>query len=161
MTVSNTQFAKNLILWRHADAELCAPGQTDMARPLTAKGLKQSRTMTLWLKQYLPKNTVVLVSPALRALQTAEALDGKVVIEDVFQPESSLAEILRYLQQHTAENILLVGHQPWLGELVATLLGLGSAPVSVKKGAVWWLRLRQQGESSYQLFSVQTPQLLD
>ncbi|EUJ10000.1 phosphohistidine phosphatase, SixA [Methylophilaceae bacterium 11] len=158
----DTQLVKNVILWRHADAELCAPGQTDMARPLTAKGLKQSRAMAQWLQQYLPKNTVVLVSPALRALQTAEALNGKVIIEDVFQPDTRLTEVLAYLHQHTAENVLIVGHQPWLGELVAALLCLGDTPaVSVKKGAVWWLRLRQQGGSTYQLFSVQTPQLLD
>lgn len=132
-----------------------------MARALTAKGLKQSRSMAVWLKKHLPKNTVVLVSPALRALQTAEALNGKVVIEDALQPETSVEEVLRYLQQHTAEHLLLVGHQPWLGDLVAALLGLGDAPVSVKKGAVWWLRLRQADEATYQLLTVQTPQLLD
>lgn len=157
----DTHLAKNLILWRHADAELCAPGQTDMARALTAKGLKQSRVMAAWLKKHLPKNTLVLVSPALRALQTAEALNHHVIIEDALQPETSVAEVLRYLHQHAAENLLLVGHQPWLGDLIATMLDVGDGPISVKKGAVWWLRLRQPGEATYQLLTVQTPQLLD
>lgn len=156
-----TPLTKHLILWRHADAELCALGQTDMARPLTAKGLKQSRAMAGWLKKHLPKNTVVVVSPALRALQTAEALNHQVIIEDALQPETSVADVLRYLNQHTAESILLVGHQPWLGELIAALLDAGSGPISVKKGAVWWLRLKQPGYATYQLLTVQTPQLLD
>lgn len=157
----DTPLAKNLILWRHADAELCALGQPDMARPLTAKGLKQARVMAGWLKKHLPKNTVVVVSPALRALQTAEALNHQVIIEDALQPETSVADVLRYLHQHTAENMLLVGHQPWLGDLVAAMLDAGSGPISVKKGAVWWLRLRQLEDATYQLLTVQAPQLLD
>lgn len=153
--------AKNLILWRHADAELCAIGQTDMARALTSKGVKQSRAMAAWLKKHLPKHTVVVVSPALRALQTAEALNHPVIIEDALQPETSVEQLLHYLHQHPAENMLLVGHQPWLGELIATLLDTGDAPISVKKGAVWWLRLRPSEPATYQLLTVQTPQLLD
>lgn len=157
----DTPLVKNLILWRHADAELCAVGQTDMARALTSKGVKQSRAMAVWLKKHLPKNTVVVVSPALRALQTAEALNHQVNIEDALQPETSVAAVLRYLHQHTADTMLLVGHQPWLGELIATMLDAGDGPISVKKGAVWWLRLRQPGDVTYQLLTVQTPQLLD
>lgn len=157
----DTPLVKNLILWRHADAELCAVGQTDMARALTSKGVKQSRTMAAWLKKHLPKNTVVAVSPALRALQTAESLNHQVNIEDALQPETSVAEVLRYLHQHTADNMLLVGHQPWLGELIAAMLDAGDGPISVKKGAVWWLRLRPSEPATYQLLTVQTPQLLD
>lgn len=157
----DTHLAKNLILWRHADAEMCAIGQSDMSRALTAKGLKQSRVMAAWLKKHLPKNTVLVVSPALRALQTAEALNHQVIIEDALQPETDVVEVLRYLHQHTAESILLVGHQPWLGELIAVLLDAGDGAISVKKGAVWWLRLKQPEAATYQLLTVQAPQLLD
>jgi phosphohistidine phosphatase len=54
----------------------------------------------------------------------------------------------------------LVGHQPWMGQLVGCLLGLGGIDLSIKKGAVWWLRLGSREVSKYQLLTVQTPQLL-
>ena len=152
---------KHLILWRHADAEIATAQQDDMARALTFKGVKQSRLMAKWLNQYLPKDTLVLVSPALRALQTAEPLDVQAEVVDVLQPEASLHHILSLLGQYSAESILLIGHQPWLGELIAYMLrGQGEA-ISVKKGAVWWLRLSQESSGAYKLFTVQTPQLLD
>ena len=63
-----------LILWRHADAEDAAPGKPDAERSLTAKGEKQARRVAGWLKKQLPEDTRVVVSPARRAQQTAQAL---------------------------------------------------------------------------------------
>src|SRR5262245_23237221 len=64
----------NLILWRHADAEDAAPGASDDARGLTAKGEKQAKRMAAWLKSRLLDDAEILVSPARRAQQTAQAL---------------------------------------------------------------------------------------
>ena len=64
----------DLILWRHADAESGVP---DEERKLTAKGEKQAERMAAWLKENLPKDAVVLASPARRARDTAEALTKK------------------------------------------------------------------------------------
>ncbi|WP_204271061.1 histidine phosphatase family protein, partial [Escherichia coli] len=63
----------DLILWRHAEAEVIAPGQDDLQRALTPKGERQARRMAAWLNHRLPATTRVLVSPALRCRQTAEA----------------------------------------------------------------------------------------
>ena len=63
----------DLILWRHAEAEIAAPGQDDLQRALTPKGERQARRMAAWLNQRLAATTRVLVSPALRCRQTAEA----------------------------------------------------------------------------------------
>lgn len=152
---------KQIILWRHADAEMAGLHQDDMARALTDKGLKQSRLMAKWLNKYLPKDTTVLVSPALRALQTAEPLDFKTEVVDALQPWASLAHILAVLDEYATDSLMLVGHQPWIGELLACLLHGQEALVSVKKGAVWWLRLSPNEQGGYKLFTVQTPQLLD
>ena len=35
----------DLILWRHAEAEVIAPGQDDLQRALTPKGERQARRM--------------------------------------------------------------------------------------------------------------------
>jgi phosphohistidine phosphatase len=152
---------KQIILWRHADAEMPILHQEDMARALTTKGVRQSRLMAKWLNKYLPKETTVLVSPALRALQTAEPLDFKNEVVDALQPGAPLTHILAVLDEYATDNMLLIGHQPWIGELIAYLLNGQEALVSVKKGAVWWLRLSPNEQGGYKLFTVQTPQLLD
>ena len=61
----------DLILWRHADAE---PGEPDDQRRLTAKGKKQARRAAEWLHGNLPNSARILVSPAVRAQQTASYL---------------------------------------------------------------------------------------
>ncbi len=152
---------QQLILWRHADAEIANARQDDISRALTSKGVKQSRLMAKWLNKNLPKNTLVLVSPALRALQTAEPLDIESEIVEALQPNASLQDILNVLRRYSAESVMLVGHQPWIGELIALLLSGHDKAISVKKGSVLWLRLSQHETGNYKLFTVQTPQLLD
>lgn len=163
----------NIILWRHAQAEQAdfELGEQDNARQLTAKGQHQAKRMARWLKQHLPKNTFLLSSPALRALQTAEALPYKIQLDNALKPSACLPDVLNALTQYKAhKNILIVGHQPWLGELLAYLFEQDAADaadnqsISIKKGAVWWLR-RTSAESSsqpavYKLHTLQTPSLL-
>ena len=57
-----------LILWRHAEAEM---GEPDEGRALTAKGHKQAWKMAEWLDHNLPNSCKILVSPATRTVQTA------------------------------------------------------------------------------------------
>ena len=61
----------DLILWRHAEAE---DGVPDGERALTKKGRKQAAALAAWLNERLPKRPRILVSPAVRAQQTAAAL---------------------------------------------------------------------------------------
>ena len=57
--------------------------------------------------------------------------------------------------------VLVVGHQPTLGQTIAQLIGLSAADCSVKKGAVWWLRNRQREAGSQTVVvTVQSPELL-
>ena len=65
-----------LILWRHAEA---AEGLPDLGRALTDKGQRQAEHMASFLSERLPQNTRVLVSPAIRAQQTAAALTPKFI----------------------------------------------------------------------------------
>lgn len=174
MSVANISYPTfdNIILWRHAQAEQAdfELGEQDNARQLTAKGQHQAKSMGRWLTQQLPKNTFLLSSPALRAVQTAEALHCKIQLDNALKPSASLADVLNALTQYQHQkNILIVGHQPWLGELLAFLFEQSAAnianmqSISVKKGAVWWLR-RVSAESSqsafYKLYTLQTPSLL-
>jgi len=57
--------------------------------------------------------------------------------------------------------VLLVGHQPMLGQIAARLLGVGEDVCDIRKGAVWWLRSRQRdGRTLVQLVSVISPELI-
>ena len=64
----------DLILWRHAEAQLAKEGQPDADRTLTAKGERQAQRMGEWLNQRLAESTRVLASPTVRTQQTVRAL---------------------------------------------------------------------------------------
>ena len=135
----------DLILWRHADAE---PGEPDLERRLTAKGVRQAERMAAWLDTHLPDRCRVLVSPAERAQQTARPLGRKFKIVPELAPGASAAAVLAAAGWPDArEATLIVGHQPTLGETAALLLSGTDAPWGMRKGAVWWLsdRDREQG----------------
>src|SRR6185436_11275724 len=106
----------DLIFWRHADAE---EGYPDLARKLTAKGRKQAETVAKWLRSRLPKNTVILCSPAVRAKQTVEALTDQYETVDQIAPGADRAAVLKAACWPDAHGaVLMVGHQPTLGETV-------------------------------------------
>ncbi len=130
----------DLILWRHAEAE---PGEPDLGRRLTAKGIKQAERVAAWLDGHLPDTTRILVSPADRAQQTALALKRKFRVVDELSPGASAAGLLEAGGWPNArEPVLVVGHQPTLGEAAASLLAGAELPWSVRKAAVWWLSNR-------------------
>ena len=130
-----------LILWRHADAE---PGVDDLERKLTAKGRKQAARVAGWLHAHLPSRFSVHSSPAKRALQTARALDAPIKTSELLAPERSAADILRAVDwPNRDEVVIVVGHQPTLGRVVARLVG-ADAEVSIQKGALWWIEARDK-----------------
>jgi phosphohistidine phosphatase len=130
----------DLILWRHAEAE---PGEPDLGRRLTAKGIQQAERMAEWLEHHLPATARVLSSPADRAQQTARALKRKFRVVPELAPGASAAAVLAAAGWPDArEPVLVVGHQPTLGEVAAFLLTDAEASWSFRKGAVWWLSNR-------------------
>ena len=135
----------DLVLWRHAEAKEWIEGCNDMARALTPRGEKQAARMAKWLDRRLPEGARILVSPARRSEQTAIALGRKYKLSSELAPGGSVAQLLELVQWPTAKGcVLVVGHQPVLGQTIAQLLGLSATECSVKKGAVWWLRNRER-----------------
>ncbi len=153
----------DLILWRHAEARDAGPDEDDLARPLTARGERHAQRMAHWLNRFLPESTRVLVSPALRARQTADALGKKARVLDALAPGATPTQLLQVSRwPESREPVLVVGHQPSLGHLIAVLMGGQVDPESpawtVRKGAVWWLRHRmRQGVPEVVLVSVNSP----
>ncbi len=145
----------DLILWRHAEAE---DGSSDSARKLTKHGRDQARRIAAWLKPRLPKRCEILVSPAVRAQETAAALGVPFDSTTVVGTNAIPAEIIAAIGWPTrAKVVLVVGHQPTLGRLAATLLSGAEADWHFAKGAVWWLR-HANGET--RLFAAVHPKLV-
>lgn len=141
----------DIVLWRHADAE---PGVPDLQRALTPKGQKQAKRMARWLHERLPPTAVICASPAKRAQQTALALAHlgarEFVTVDEFAPSARVDAALGALRAtDPARTVVVVGHQPTLGELVSRLLGADVDDWPIRKGAVVWLAGRQEDDRSH------------
>jgi phosphohistidine phosphatase len=152
----------DLIFWRHAEAFEALEGQDDLSRTPTPKGEKQAQRMGQWLDRQLPEGVRVISSPAIRCEQTVKNLGRKVKFKSELHPEGSLDDLLVTAGWPDSKmSVLVVGHQPVLGQAIAYLLGLPNGECSVRKGAVWWLRSRvRDGHTQTVIVSVQTPELL-
>lgn len=156
----------DLILWRHAEAEDWPGGDpeggSDLDRSLTPRGEKQAARMAGWLDRQLPEGARILVSPARRCEQTVLALGRKYKIRTELAPDATPAQLLELVQWPQSRSpVLVVGHQPTLGQTIAQLLGLQEGDCPVKKGSLWWLRSRERdGESQTIVVTVQSPEVL-
>jgi phosphohistidine phosphatase len=147
-----------LILWRHADA---AEGLPDYQRELTAKGRKQAQRMAQWLNTHLPESTVVLVSPAVRAQQTAKALERALTTCDALDTGTDCMTALKAIgEADRAKAIVVVGHQPTLGRIASRLLTGVEGDLSVKKAVAWWITVRRERKALGVLRAVMTPEML-
>ena len=152
----------DLILWRHAEAVDPAPGEIDIHRRLTPRGEKQAARMASWLDRQLPDVARIWASPAKRTQQTAQALERKFKTSDLIGPGASVEQLFELVQWPLGKGcVLVIGHQPTLGQTIAQLLGLSASECAVKKGAVWWLRTRERDALTQTVVvTVQSPELL-
>jgi phosphohistidine phosphatase len=118
--------AVRLYLVRHAKA---APGDPDELRPLTAEGREQARLLAGRLAAEQPE--AVVTSPLLRARETAELLARACGLQA--EPDDRLApgatpDEVRATASGRGERVVVVGHQPDLGRVVAALTGGAEPP---------------------------------
>lgn len=153
----------DIILWRHAEAE---PGEPDLGRTLTSKGEKQARRVAEWLHGRLPESAKIYASPARRAQQTANALaevaHRKFKTVEALAPGAGPDEVLAAIKFGRAKGtVVLVGHQPTLGEVVCRLLGADERDWSIKKGGLVWLSQRDSnGDAEPIVRAVISPDLV-
>jgi phosphohistidine phosphatase len=152
----------DLILWRHAEAQELGEGGDDLARALTPRGKKQASRMAPWLDRQLPKSTRILCSPARRCVQTVRPLARDYQLATELAPGSTAQEVLDLVRWPSAgKPVLIVGHQPTLGQTIARLLRLQEGECPMSKGAVWWLRTRERdGDPQTVVIAVQSPDTL-
>jgi phosphohistidine phosphatase len=124
---------KHLILMRHASAR---PGDDDRERPLTPEGAAEAERMGralagLVARGFRPEHA--LVSPARRTRETFEAVRGALAALAAAEDEAlylaSPGRLLARLQRlpDATAQVLLIGHNPGLGELVEWLVGRSDA----------------------------------
>ena len=152
----------DLLLWRHAEAYEAVEGVPDLERILTPKGEKQALRVGRWLDRQMPDSARILVSPAQRTLQTAQALGRKFKVHEGLAPDQDATTLLRISGWPDGKGVVLVvGHQPTLGQALCQILGVPDPDFAFKKGALWWLRHRQEeGKTSTVVVTVQSPEFL-
>jgi len=137
----------NLYLLRHGIATEpdLAGYAPDSERPLTAKGAARLRETARAMKQLDLSFDLVLSSPFVRAKQTAEIitrslkLRKKMAFSDDLTPSGNPRLLIQHLNQFRPEpeSVLLVGHEPYLGKLIALLAaGNTSLEIDFKKGGL-------------------------
>jgi phosphohistidine phosphatase len=127
-----------LLLWRHAEA---ASGTPDAERPLTDRGQRQAGRVARHLLPRLPAGLRILVSPARRTQETARSLGRPFETEARVAPGATAAELLDAAGWPAADRpVLVVGHQPTLGEVVAGIVADGARAWNPSTGSLCWLR---------------------
>jgi phosphohistidine phosphatase len=117
----------DLYLVRHAIAENRADGDDD-ARALSAGGKAKMNRVAEGLRKLKIRPDLILTSPLVRARQTAEILaqslhGAKVEVLPELAPAGAVVAVIPALRPHARlKAVMLVGHQPCLGELLSLLL---------------------------------------
>ena len=135
----------NLFFLRHAKA--CPRGpkyRPDSQRPLTREGEKAMRAAAAGIRKLELSFDLILASPYLRALRTAEILAGaddskKLFVTRHLAADADPREVIAEINENfgARENIVLVGHEPFLSGLISVLLtGRPGMKIDFKKGAL-------------------------
>lgn len=130
-----------LLIIRHAIAvPRGTPGIPDEDRPLTPEGEQKFREAAEGLAKLVDRPDALLTSPWLRAKQTAaiaarawgrlEPEETAALASGSFEDQAAVLD--RYPRDAT---VAAVGHEPWVSELLARLLGTRhDARLEFKKG---------------------------
>jgi phosphohistidine phosphatase len=137
-----------IYILRHGIAEDAPAGQPDSERSLTSDGRKKLRSVLRVAASAGVAPSLIISSPYKRALQTAqlaaEILDyqGDPLRTKALAPNSAPKGVWDEIRVHKDEaRILLVGHEPLFGRLMAYLLGSPNLQVDFKKGAMACIEL--------------------
>jgi phosphohistidine phosphatase len=134
----------DIYLVRHGIAIAREDGVPDGFRPLTGKGRRRFRkTARAFAKLGRRKLDLILTSPLVRAVQTAEILaseakHGEVSVLEELDPEFSVGSLLDALARRASglKSVALVGHEPQLSSVLAVLAGVPADSLDLKKGAI-------------------------
>lgn len=134
-----------LYLIRHADATENINGSAphDDLRCISSAGRIVAGKFFASVKTSLHDMQLILTSPLIRAVQTAEILSssigftGNILLKDELRNEWSIAETLALINSHAgSDHVALVGHEPKSGILLRSICGDATHPQSLAKCGV-------------------------
>lgn len=117
---------RELILLRHAHAELAGIGQDDIDRPLSRQGIAESEAAGKWLQAHNQLPDRIVCSSARRARETLEqVLQVTGFVEQRQEPriyDATPGTLMQVADEHReCSRLMIVGHNPGLEQLVALL----------------------------------------
>lgn len=151
-----------IYIMRHGDA--VSQAKTDFQRPLSDYGRRQVQSMVLSLMNKPP--TRMLVSPYLRAQQTAEIIQCGLTkvgeglpFETVsyITPNDSADKVVDQLGEEAFERVLLVSHQPLVGSLLTLLVEGHNMGCAVNTASILCLECEYLGAGQANLNWIKTP----
>lgn len=141
-----------IYLVRHGEAVEQTTGIDDGGRWLTPKGRKTMVKAASRLRKCHVRPDLIITSPLTRAVQTAELLAAEVGSRAELRADACLAtggnvkqvlELIRSTKK--ADGLMLVGHEPLLGQVAAELLGRRLVQ-GLAKGSCLALELRGKAD---------------
>lgn len=115
----------------------------DFSRQLTERGIDEIEAAAEAFERLGVKPDVILISPLVRAKQTAEivakrlGLKKRLVVAEPLSSGCDLDRLRNLLAQHSdANKVMLVGHEPDFSSMVGELIGGGGASVEIKKASL-------------------------
>ncbi|MCM2314886.1 MAG: histidine phosphatase family protein [Thermoanaerobaculia bacterium] len=144
-----------VVLFRHGPAEEHSAEKTDADRSLTADGHAKTKRAARGMREIFPDADTIFSSPLLRAMQTALWLTKaygdtlKIQVTDALLPAADPALLARLIASQGGRNIIVVGHEPHLGDSFAHLVGIrGSLRADLRKAGGVGIRLDESGKGT-------------
>ena len=144
-----------LYLLRHAKAIPRQGGIPDEQRYLTSEGREAFHQAALHFRERGLNADLVLTSPLIRSVQTAEILActldfaGPLLVEPLLAPGFGRSQLRRLINQHqTIQELVLVGHEPDLSLLTTSLLGI-KVHFTLKKGDLVAMEFDENGKAAF------------
>lgn len=139
----------DLFILRHGDAgRSSVTVKDDSKRSLTVEGEKEIKDISKGIKGLGIEFDYIFTSPLLRAKQTAE-LVSKIVVPtnqikelDELKPEGSKLQLYHKLSNLKQDSsVLIVGHEPYLSELIGEAISSGKCQIDLKKAGFARIRV--------------------
>lgn len=152
-----------LLLIRHGKAEERRPESNDFDRQLTEEGIAKTQRVAKGLLKLAPRPDVILTSPRLRALQTAQIIGEAFEIEPTPCPalaSGELAQMLGAIEQAQGDCVMIVGHEPDFSALSEMLLfGKPTGTIELRKAGAAFIEIPRNGRTGV-LHWLATPRML-
>ena len=141
---------------------------SDPERYLTEEGVEKTKQVAKGVVAFGPTADLLLSSPYVRAMQTAEIFAGaldyakqKIRRTDLLLPGAEPSLLFRELaRDKEVSSVFLFGHAPQLDDIIATALGSKRHVTSLKKAGVALIELKRLSPPIGLLLWLAPPKLL-